>query len=138
MIPNDKKSELVAKFQSKNKTPKFNDIKPEKKVRKNPLHKQEYYGEDFAEVTTVLKYHCGIHYRPASFLVNIAEKFNSKIQLKAKGKSVDAKSILMIMSLGIVYDTEITISATGSDACEAVKALIDRIDLMSANDSCYI
>ena len=44
----------------------------------------------------------------------------------------------MIMSLGIVYDTEITISASGSDASEAVKALIDHIDLMGENDSYYI
>ena len=35
---------------------------------------------------------------------------------------------MMIMSMGIVYDTEITISATGSDACEAVKSLIEIID----------
>ena len=34
MIPNDKKSALVAKFQSKNKTPKFNYIKPAEKPKK--------------------------------------------------------------------------------------------------------
>ena len=128
MIPNDKKSALVAKFQSKNKTPKFNDIKPAEKPKKNPLHKNEYYGEDFAEATTVIKNSRGIQANPCSLFVSTANKFNSKIQLTAKGKTVDAKSILMVTSMELVRETEVTISAKGSDASEAVKSLVELID----------
>lgn len=94
------------------------------------LHKKEYYGDNVAEVTTVLKYKCGIHARPCKSLCDMAEKFNSKIQVTAKGKTFDAKSLLSWYAAQILYNTEITISASGSDASEAVKALIERIDLM--------
>ena len=52
----------------------------------------------------------------------------SKVQIKAKGKTVDAKSILMIMSMGLVKGTEITIVADGPDEAEAVKALKDLVE----------
>ena len=70
----------------------------------------------------------GIHARPASIFVQTATKFKSKIQLQAKGKTIDAKSILMIMSMGLVKGTEVTIIADGPDEAEAVKALKDLID----------
>lgn len=69
----------------------------------------------------------GIHARPASIFVQTATKFKSKIQLQAKGKTIDAKSILMIMSMGLVKGTEVTIIADGPDEAEAVKALKDLI-----------
>ena len=48
-------------------------------------------------------------------------------QIKAKGKAVDAKSMLMIMSMGLVKGTEITIAADGEDEAAAVKALKDLV-----------
>ena len=69
----------------------------------------------------------GIHARPASIFVQAATKFKSKVQIQAKGKTVDAKSILMIMSMGLVKGTEITIVADGPDEAEAVKALKDLV-----------
>ena len=55
--------------------------------------------------------------------------FHSKIQLrKANGKTVDAKSILMVMSLGLNYCDQVTILAEGSDARQAVNELRDLID----------
>ena len=44
-------------------------------------------------------------------------------RISAKGKTVDAKSILMIMSLGLTKGTELTISAEGEDAQAALDAL---------------
>ena len=70
----------------------------------------------------------GIHARPASIFVQTATKFKSKIQLQAKGKTIDAESILMIMSMGLVKGTEVTIIADGPDEAEAVKALKDLIE----------
>ena len=80
------------------------------------------------EATTTIENKTGIHARPASVFVQKASSFKSKVQLKAKGKTVDAKSILMIMSMGLVKGTEITIVADGPDEADAVaqlKALVD-------------
>ncbi|MCR5834140.1 MAG: HPr family phosphocarrier protein [Selenomonadaceae bacterium] len=80
------------------------------------------------EVTTTIQNKTGIHARPASVFVQKASSFKSKIQLKAKGKTVDAKSILMIMSMGLVKGTEVTIVADGPDeatAASELQALID-------------
>lgn len=80
------------------------------------------------EQTTTIKNKTGIHARPASVFVQTAAKFKSKVQIAAKGKKVDAKSILMIMSMGLSNGTEITISADGADEAEAVKTLVDLVD----------
>ena len=69
----------------------------------------------------------GIHARPASVFVQTAAKFKSKVTVTAKGKTVDAKSILMIMSMGLVKETEIVIKAEGEDASTAVKALVELV-----------
>lgn len=79
------------------------------------------------EETITIENKTGIHARPASIFVQTATKFKSKVQIKAKGKTVDAKSILMIMSMGLVKGTEITICADGPDEAEAVKALRDLV-----------
>ena len=78
--------------------------------------------------TITIENKTGIHARPASIFVQTATKFKSKTQLQAKGKTIDAKSILMIMSMGLVKGTEVTIIADGPDEAEAVKALKDLID----------
>jgi phosphocarrier protein len=80
------------------------------------------------EATTSIENKTGIHARPASVFVQTASKFKSKVQLKAKGKTVDAKSILMIMSMGLVKGTEVTICADGPDEADAVAALKKLID----------
>ncbi len=80
------------------------------------------------EATTTIQNKTGIHARPASVFVQKASSFKSKVQLKAKGKTVDAKSILMIMSMGLVKGTEVTICADGPDEADAVAALKKMID----------
>ena len=80
------------------------------------------------EATTTIQNATGIHARPASVFVQKASSFKSKVQIKAKGKTVDAKSILMIMSMGLSKGTEITLVADGPDEADAVaqlKALVD-------------
>ena len=86
------------------------------------------------EATTTIENKTGIHARPASVFVQKASSFKSKVQLKAKGKTVDAKSILLIMSMGLVKGTEITICADGPDEAEAVKALKDLVDAKFGED----
>ena len=70
----------------------------------------------------------GIHARPASVFVQTASKFQSKVQIEANGKKADAKSILMLMSMGLAQGTELKLIADGPDEGEAIKALSDLIN----------
>ncbi|MDQ0203258.1 HPr family phosphocarrier protein [Pectinatus haikarae] len=79
------------------------------------------------EKTLTIENKTGLHARPASMFVQTANKFKAKIKLTAKGKTVDAKSILMIMSLGLQQGTDVTISADGEDAQAALDALTDLV-----------
>lgn len=65
----------------------------------------------------------GIHARPATLLVQTASKFTSEINLEYKGKSVNLKSIMGVMSLGVGQGADVTISAEGSDADEAMASI---------------
>ena len=65
----------------------------------------------------------GIHARPATQLVQAASKFDADINLEYNGKSVNLKSIMGVMSLGIPQGSEIKIVAEGSDADDAIAAL---------------
>jgi phosphocarrier protein len=65
----------------------------------------------------------GIHARPATLLVQTASKFSSDINLEYKGKSVNLKSIMGVMSLGVGQVADVTISAEGADEAEAIAAI---------------
>lgn len=69
----------------------------------------------------------GIHARPATLLVQAASKFNSEIQLEYKGKKVNLKSIMGVMSLGIAQGADIIIYADGSDEQEALTSIEDTL-----------
>jgi phosphocarrier protein HPr len=65
----------------------------------------------------------GIHARPATLLVQTASKFTSEINLEYKGKSVNLKSIMGVMSLGVGQGADVTVSAEGADADEALATI---------------
>jgi|GEM_PF-215186 len=73
----------------------------------------------------------GIHARPATQLVNTASKFQSDINLEYNGKTVNLKSIMGVLSLGIAKDSDIKIVANGDDASEAITTLSDMLVLLS-------
>ena len=66
----------------------------------------------------------GLHARPASELAKLAASFKSTIKLNVNGKTVDAKSILAIMSAGIKYNTESEIECDGEDEEKALSEII--------------
>ena len=74
----------------------------------------------------------GIHARPASVLVNEAKRFQSRITIqnlnRTNMKSVNAKSMVMVLSLEATQGTNVAISAEGTDEREAVDALIELIN----------
>ena len=69
----------------------------------------------------------GLHARPAAKISQAAQNFNSAIVMSAEGNTVDAKSILDILSLSAAPGTNITIQATGPDAEDAVRHLTEII-----------
>lgn len=67
----------------------------------------------------------GIHARPATLLVQAASKFASDINLEYKGRSVNLKSIMGVMSLGVGQGADVVITAEGADEVEAIAAIDD-------------
>ena len=75
-----------------------------------------------------VKNEVGLHARPATYFIQKANEFRSGIWVEKDERRVNAKSLLGVLSLGIVKGTVITVIADGSDETEAVDALIALID----------
>jgi len=71
----------------------------------------------------VISNQVGLHARPATFFIQKANEFKASIWVEKDDRRVNAKSLLGVLSLGIVKGTAITIIADGSDEEEAVAAL---------------
>ena len=69
----------------------------------------------------------GLHARPATFFIQKANEFKSSIWVEREERKVHAKSLLGVLSRGIVKGTAIQLIADGSDEEEAVEALIKLI-----------
>jgi len=65
-----------------------------------------------------------LHARPAGALAVAAGRFASVINVTVGGRTVDAKSVLSVMGLGATSGQDVTVSAAGPDAQEAVAALV--------------
>ncbi|MFC4077507.1 HPr family phosphocarrier protein [Salinithrix halophila] len=76
-----------------------------------------------AEKNVTVNLKTGLHARPAALFVQEANKYSSEVFVSKEAKKVNAKSIMGIMSLAVSNGSEISISAEGSDAEEAVEAL---------------
>ena len=71
----------------------------------------------------VVRCESGLHNKQATYLVQKANEFDSSIWLESGNRKMNAKSLLGIMSLGIVSGSAVTLSAVGSDEEAAVTAL---------------
>ena len=67
----------------------------------------------------------GLHARPATVAVNAASKFKCEVKVAYKGRTVNMKSIMGVMSLGIPTQSEITVSCEGEAEEVAVKTIED-------------
>ena len=65
----------------------------------------------------------GIHARPATTLVQKANKYQSDLYLIYDGKTVDLKSIMGVLSLGVTRGSLVTIRINGEDEVEAMKEI---------------
>ena len=71
----------------------------------------------------VVRCESGLHNRQATYFVQKANEFESSIWLESDTRKMNAKSLLGIMSLGIVTGSSVMLIATGSDEEAAVNAL---------------
>ena len=70
----------------------------------------------------------GLHARPATFFIQKANEFKSSIWIEKDERRVNAKSLLGVLSLGIVKGTTIKLIADGADEEEAINTLSELID----------
>ena len=66
----------------------------------------------------------GLHARPATFFIQRANEFKSSIWVEKEERRVNTKSLLGVLSLGIVGGTTIRVMADGSDEEAAVESLV--------------
>ena len=69
----------------------------------------------------------GLHARPATFFIQKANEFKASIWVEKEERRVNAKSLLGVLSLGIVGGTSIRILADGVDEEQAVNGLINLV-----------
>ena len=72
--------------------------------------------------------HVGLHARPATFFIQKANEFKSSVWVEKEERRVNAKSLMGVLSLGIIGGTHIKIIADGSDEQAAVEALVKLIE----------
>ena len=70
----------------------------------------------------------GLHARPATFFIQKANEYKSSIWVEKEERRVNAKSLLGVLSLGIVGGTNIRIIADGSDEELAVNGLVALVE----------
>ena len=70
----------------------------------------------------------GLHARPATFFIQKANEFKSSIWVEKEERRVNGKSLLGVLSLGIVGGTPIRVIADGSDEQEAVESLVKLVE----------
>ena len=71
----------------------------------------------------VVRCESGLHNKQATYFVQKANEFESSIWLESGNRKMNAKSLLGIMSLGIISGSAVTLSAVGTDEEAAVTAL---------------
>ena len=70
----------------------------------------------------------GMHMRPAQLFVNTVNKYNCDTNVIFNGKSINAKSIMHLMSACIKQGSEIEIQCSGEQEAEALKAAVELVE----------
>lgn len=76
----------------------------------------------------VVQNQVGLHARPATFFIQKANEFKASIWVEKEERRVNAKSLLGVLSLGIVGNTAIRVIADGVDEETAVEALVKLVE----------
>ena len=76
----------------------------------------------------IVKNSVGLHARPATFFIQKANSYKSSIWVEKDERRVNAKSLLGVLSLGIVKGTAVTLVSDGPDEQEAIDTLVALIN----------
>ena len=95
-----------------------NDIFSHKLIRSTVMYSKD----------VKVKNQVGLHARPATFFIQKANEFKSSIWVEKEDRRVNAKSLLGVLSLGIMGGTTIRILAGGPDEEQAVDELVKLVD----------
>ena len=76
----------------------------------------------------VVENQVGLHARPATFFIQKANEYKSSIWVEKEERRVNAKSLLGVLSLGIIGGTQIRIMADGGDEEHAVEGLVALVE----------
>lgn len=80
------------------------------------------------QATVIIRHEAGLHARPAAQFVRLAKQFSSDIKVTSQGKTVSAKSLVLIITLAVQPNTEIELTANGTDEQEAITALVALVE----------
>ena len=83
----------------------------------------------------VVKNQVGLHARPATFFIQKANEFKSSTWVEKEERRVNGKSLLGVLSLGIIGGTSIRIIADGADEELAVNSLVALVESEFAEDA---
>lgn len=103
-------------------------------VNKHKIYYFLHYSVLFSEVIIMfvkdvtVENSVGLHARPATFFIQKANEFKSSIWVEKEERRVNAKSLLGVLSLGIMGGTDIRIIADGADEEEAVSSLVQLVE----------
>ena len=76
----------------------------------------------------VIRNEQGLHARPATLFVKLAQKYNSRIVLVRENQRVEAQNIFDVLTLAAGLGTELVLEAYGDDAEEAAEALAELVE----------
>lgn len=76
---------------------------------------------------SVVQCESGLHNKQATFFIQKANEFQSSIWMEVEERRINAKSLLGVLSMGIIKGTRVLIIAEGSDEQEAVKVLSEML-----------
>ena len=79
-------------------------------------------------IEAVIQNQVGLHAKPATYFIQKSNEFRCSIWVEKDERRVNAKSLLGVLSLGIVGGTKIKIIADGADEAEALAGLKELID----------
>lgn len=75
------------------------------------------------EKIVTVKNRAGIHARPAALIAQTANKFSSEVLIERDSVTINAKSIMGVITMAAAYQTELVVKADGADEQAAVEAI---------------
>ena len=76
---------------------------------------------------SIVKCESGLYNRQATYFIQKANEFKSSIWIEVEDRKINAKSLLGVLSLGIIKGSTIDLIADGTDEKDAVDALVELI-----------